>query len=307
MVRIFVPLAVGLLAALVVGPAARADFPRTITDALGRAVTIPRKPTRIVSIFASNTEMLAAIGVRDRIVGIEAYTRFPPGIERLPKIGGRLGFSVEAIARVSPDLVVMTPARQAVSTLLKPMQTIGVPVVVLMHRDIEQVFGNIRLLGIATGEDGKAEELIRQSRERIADVRRRLEGRLPRRVYLEVNAVARGGFMTVRPGSYTADALRLAGGDNVFGTTPGQQIGGEAVLAADPDAILLASRGVKPADLVRRVGWERLNAVRSGAVHAVPRTLLLIPGPRIVDGVEALAKILHPEAFTQPAAKSPGS
>lgn len=290
-------LAVVVLAAFAAATAARADFPRTVTDALGRAVTIPKKPTRIVSIFASNTEMLAAIGVHDRIVGIESYTRYPPGIDRLPKVGGRLGFSVEAVARLTPDLVVMTPARQAASTLLKPMETIGVPVVVLMHRDIEQVFGNIRLLGAATGEDGTADSLIRSYRERIADVQRRIEGRPLRRVYLEVNAAARGSFMTVRPGSYTADALSLAGGDNIFGATPGQQIGGEAVLAADPDAILLATRGLKPVDLAQRVGWERLSAVRSGAVHVVPRTLLLIPGPRIVDGVEMLAKILHPDAF----------
>lgn len=286
-----------MLAAFAAATAARADFPRIVTDALGRAVTIHKKPARIVSIFASNTEMLAAIGVRDRIVGIESYTRYPPGIDRLPKVGGRLGFSVEAVARLAPDLVVMTPARQAASTLLKPMETIGVPVVVLMHRDIEQVFGNIRLLGVATGEDEKADALIRKSRERIADVQRRIENRPRRRVYLEVNAVARSGFMTVRPGSYTADALRLAGGDNIFGATPGQQIGGEAVLAADPETILIASRGVKPADIARRVGWERLSAVRSGAVHVVPRTLLLIPGPRIVDGVETLAKILHPDVF----------
>lgn len=290
-------LAVAVLAAFAAATAALADFPRTVTDALGRAVTIPKKPTRIVSIFASNTEMLAAIGVRDRIVGIESYTRYPPGIDRLPKVGGRLGFSVEAVARLAPDLVIMTPARQAASTLLKPMKTIGVPVVVLMHRDIEQVFGNIRLLGVATGEDGTADSLIRSYRERIADVQRRIEGRPLRRVYLEANAAARGSFMTVRPGSYTADALNLAGGDNIFGATPGQQIGGEAVLAADPDAILLATRGLKPADLAQRVGWERLSAVRSGAVHVVPRTLLLIPGPRIVDGVETLAKILHPDAF----------
>lgn len=297
MIRRTVAVATGLLAILIAMPAARADFPRTVTDALGRAVTIPRKPTRIVSIFASNTEMLAAIGVRDRIVGIESYTRYPPGIDRLPKVGGRLGFSVEAVARLAPDLVVMTPARQAASTLLKPMETIGVPAVILMHRDIEQIFGNIRLLGVATGEDEKAEALIRKSRERIADVQRRIEGRPLRRVYLEVNAAARGSFMTVRPGSYTADALSLAGGDNIFGATPGQQIGGEAVLAADPDAILLATRGLKPADLAQRVGWERLSAVRSDTVHVVPRTLLLIPGPRIVDGVETLAKILHPDAF----------
>lgn len=297
MIRRTVAVAAGLLAIFVAMPAARADFPRTVTDALGRAVTIYKKPARIVSIFASNTEMLAAIGVRDRIVGIETYTRYPPGIDRLPKVGGRLGFSAEAVARLAPDLVVMTPARQAASTLLKPMETIGVPVVVLMHRDIEQVFGNIRLLGVATGEDEKAEALIRKSRERIADVQRRIENRPRRRVYLEVNAVARNGFMTVRPGSYTADALRLAGGDNIFSATPGQQIGGEAVLAADPEAILIASRGVKPADIARRVGWERLSAVRGGAVHNVSRTLLLIPGPRIVDGVEALARTLHPDAF----------
>lgn len=288
-----------LVGAAVAASAAADEFPRTVTDAFGRAVTIPTKPARIVSIFASNTEMLVALGVRDRIVGIEDYTRHPPGIEQLPKVGGRLGFSVEAVARLEPDLVVVTPARHAAATLIKPMATIGVPVVVVMHRDIVQVFANIALLGRATGEETAAAALIARLQGRLAAVAARLAGRAPRRVYLEIDAAARGAFMTVRPGTYTADALRLAGGDNVFAGAPGPQVSGEAVLHADPDVILLATRRTTPAEIAARVGWQRLTAVRAGAVLPVPRPLLLIPGPRIVDGVETLARLLHPDAFPE--------
>lgn len=292
-------LGVALVAVLAATGAAADDFPRTVTDALGRAVAIPKKPARIVSIFASNTEMLVAIGARDRIVGIEEHTRHPPGIERLPKVGGRLGFSVEAVARLAPDLVVVTPARHAVSTLIKPMEMIGIPVVVVMHRDIAQVLDNIAFLGRAIGEETAAASLTARLEGRLAAVAEHLAGRAPRQVYLELGAAARGAFLTARGGTYTADAVRLAGGVNVFADAPVPQVSGEAVLHADPDVILLATRHATPLEVAARVGWQRLTAVRSGAVLPVPRSLLLIPGPRIVDGVETLARLLHPEAFAE--------
>jgi len=271
-------------------------FPETLTDAQGRAVTIAARPERIVAIFASNVELLAALGAGPRIVGIEAYTRFPPEILDRPRIGGRLGFSAEAIARLKPDLVVMTAARQAAHQLVRPMDLIGVPVLVLDHRDLASILANLRFLGRAIGAEQKAEAVTADIEARLARAEARIGDRPRRRVYLETASSGRGSFQTVRDGTYTADALRAAGGDSIFaGRNVISQVSGEAVLAADPDVILVAGSEAQAAELRRRPGWDRIAAVREGRVHAVPRAELLIPGPRVIDGVERLGRILYPD------------
>ncbi len=271
-------------------------FPETLTDAQGRAVTFAARPERIVAIFASNVELLAALGAGPRIVGIEAYTRFPPEVLDRPKVGGRLGFSAEAIARLQPDLVVMTAARQAAHQLVRPMELIGVPVLVLDHRDLASILANLRFLGRAIGAEQKAEAVIADVEARLARAAARIGDRPRRRVYLETASSGRGSFQTVRDGTYTADALRAAGGDSIFaGRNLIAQVSGEAVLAANPDVILVAGTEAQAAELRRRPGWDRIAAVRAGRVHAVPRAELLIPGPRVIDGVERLGRILYPD------------
>jgi iron complex transport system substrate-binding protein len=281
-------------------PARAASWPRRVVDGLGRDVTLRAPPRRIVAIFASNVELLAAIGALDAIVGVEDFTRFPPQIAALPKVGGRLGFSAEAIARLQPDLVVMTPARNAAHALTEPMARIGVPVLVITHRDLPQVLDNLRLLGFATGREAAAETLVGRLEARLAVVAARLEGRPPVSVFLETSSTGRGVFGTVRPGTYTADALALAGGASVFphlSSTGPAQVSGEAILRADPAWYLIAGRPDQLAEVPRRTGFQGLQAVRQNRLHLISRAQFLIPGPRVVDGVESLARLLHAQAF----------
>ncbi|MCC5797613.1 MAG: ABC transporter substrate-binding protein [Methylophaga sp.] len=270
-----------------------------ITDGLGRQVSLARPPQRIVSIFSSNTELLHALGATDRIVGIEDFTRYPPDIrDGRTIVGGRLGFSVETIARLEPDLVVMTPARQAVNTLLKPMQTIGVPVVVMLHRNLAEIFSNLRLLGHVLGNSLHAESVIGQLQQRLQSVDQQLAGVRRPRVYFETGQNDRGNFTTVRKGHYTYDALLQAGAESIFGDLDQiTQVSGEAIIAADPEVILLARNDGNPDSIKHRPGWQNISAVRNNRVFVVPRELFLIPGPRIVDGVEMLAPLLHPNVF----------
>ncbi|WP_300719467.1 ABC transporter substrate-binding protein [Pseudomonas sp.] len=287
----------GLLLSL--GAGADEGFPRTVVDALGRQVTIEHKPQRIVAIFASNVEMLAAMGAGDAIVGVEEWTRFPEDIAARAKVGGRLGFSVEAIARLQADLVVMTPARQA-ATLIDPLQRIGIPVLVLNHRDLAAVLANIRLLGQATGHEDGAEQLIERLQRRLEAVQTRLAGQPPVTVYLETGSNERGHYLTLRGHTYTSDILRMAGGSNVFVDSRLSQVGGEAVFHANPSRIIVAGSPPQAAALAQRPGWSSIPAVAAGRVDTLPCALLLIPGPRVVEGVEQLAALLHPDLFPAP-------
>ncbi len=287
------------LAALVgIAPPAFAD-PVTVSDAVGRTVTLPATPRRIVTIFASNTELVAAIGLADRIVGIESYTRYPPEVTGKPIVGGRLGFSVDAVVAQTPDLVVVTPSRQAMHQLVDPMERLGIPIIVLLARTMDEVLGNLRLLGRAAGVPERGDAVAAALADRLAAVRSRVAGRACPRAVLVTGRLGNGLLLAARPDTYTGDALVRAGACFALagrGAVP--QVSPEAVLAADPDVLLLAGRPDELAELTARPGFRDMRAVRTGRAFAVARTAFLIPGPRTVDGIERLARALHPEVAT---------
>jgi iron complex transport system substrate-binding protein len=290
-----------IAAACAAGPIAAATAePIVVRDALERAVTLAAPPQRIVTIFASNTEMVAALGLADRIVGIEAYTRYPPEVVSKPLVGGRLGFSVDAIVALRPDLVVVTPARQAVNQLLDPMQRLGVPVLVLLQRSVPEIFANIRLLGRAAGVPERGEEVAGRLEARLAGILSRVHDRKPPRAVMITGRLGNGLLLMARPGTYTGDAIELAGGRFALeGRGPIAQVSPEAVLDADPDVLLYAGSPADRDELIARPGWSEMRAVKTRRAYAVGRAELLIPGPRIVDGVERLAALLHPAAPEQ--------
>ncbi len=263
-------------------------------------MTLPAPPQRIVTIFASNTEMVAALGLTDRIVGIEAYTRYPPEVLSKPLVGGRLGFSVDAVVALQPDLVVVTPARQAVNQLLDPMQRLGVPVLVLLQRSVPEIFANIRLLGRVAGVPDRGEVLAGHLEARLASVMRRVDDRKRPRAVMITGRLGNGLLLMARPGTYTGDAIELAGGRFALdGRAAISQVSPEAILDADPDVLLYAGSTADRDELIARPGWSEMRAVKTRRAYAVGRAELLIPGPRIVDGVERLAALLHPVASEQ--------
>jgi iron complex transport system substrate-binding protein len=274
--------------------------PVTVRDAFDRAVTLPAPPQRIVTIFASNTEMIAALGLADRIVGIEAYTRYPPEIVGKPLVGGRLGFSVDAVAGQRPDLVVVTPARQAANQLVDPMQRLGVPIIVLLQRNVPEIFANIRLLGRAAGVPERGEEVAGRLEARLADTKQRIRDRARPRAVMITGRLGNGLLLVARPGTYTGDAIELAGGRFAFdGRGAIAQVSPEAILAADPDVLLYAGSVADRDELIKRPGWSEMRAVVTKRAYTVSRAELLIPGPRTIDGIEHLAALLHPPARLQ--------
>jgi iron complex transport system substrate-binding protein len=268
--------------------------PLVLADSLGRQVVLPAPPQRIVPIFASNTELVAAAGAADRIVGVEAYTRFPPEIAHLPQVGGRLGFSVDRVARLSPDLVIVTPARQAVHQLVDPLERLGIPVMVLTHPTVAAVLANLRLVARACGLEGRGEAAALRLEARLAAVAvAAADRRGPSlRALMVTGRVSSGLLLIARPGTYTADAVRLAGALPALGPQVLAQVSPEAILRADPDILLFAGTEAARDELFASPAWSALRARREGRIVTVSRSTFLIPGPRVVDGIEALATVL---------------
>ncbi|MEW6453071.1 MAG: ABC transporter substrate-binding protein [Pseudomonadota bacterium] len=276
------------------GLSAAAAEPIVVRDGFERTVTLPAPPQRIVTIFSSNVEIVASLGLADRIVGIEAYTRYPPEVLNKPQVGGRLGFSVDKVVEQRPDLVVVTPARQAAHQLVDPMERIGVPVMVLLQRDVNEVLSNIRLVGRAAGVPERGEAVTSQLQARIDAVTRRVDGVERPRVIMITGRLGNGLLLITRPKTYTGDAIVLAGGR--FGLESAlAQVSPEAILNADPDILLFAGNQRDLDELIARPGWRNMRAVKGKRAFAVSRAELLIPGPRTIDGIEHLAAIFHPE------------
>lgn len=290
----------GLVLLLIAAVPARTE-PIRLTDALGRTVVLPTVPRRIVTIFSSNTELVAALGLSARIVGIDAFTRYPPEAAAMPVVGGRLGFSVDAVVSQAPDLVLVTPARQAAHQLVAPMERLGVPTVVLTSRSLGEVLDNIRLVGRATGEPERGLALADALAARLARVADSVAGRPCPQLVLVTGRLGNGLVLVARAGTYTADALVRAGGCLALtGRGSLAQVSPEALLAADPDVLLLAGSEAELRELTSRPGFRDMRAVQAGRAHLVPRAEFLIPGPRTVDGIERLADLLHPRRQERP-------
>lgn len=266
--------------------------PVRLTDAVGRTVEIARPPQRIVPIFASNTELVAALGLSARVVGIEAYTRYPPEVLDRPQVGGRLGFSVDAIVAQRPELLIVTPSRQAMHLLIEPMTRLGIPVIVLLSRSVAEVMGNLRLVGQATGEPARGDAVATALESRLAAIEAAAPARRPSMVMI-TGRLGNGLVLVARADSYTGDAMVKAGGRHALERSIVAQVSPEAVIAADPDILLFAGRKDELAALIAQPGWQLLRAVRSGNAHLVARAEFLIPGPRTVDGIEKLAALLR--------------
>ncbi|MDP3256197.1 ABC transporter substrate-binding protein [Bosea sp. (in: a-proteobacteria)] len=278
------------LSCTLAGPAAAE--PIRLTDAVGRNVEIARSPQRIVPIFASNAELVAALGLSERIVAVEAYTRFPPELARKPQVGGRLGFSVDAIVAQKPDLLIVTPARQAMHQLIDPMTRLGIPVIVLLARSVAEVMDNLRLVGQATGVPEHGEAVARALEARLAAVAARTAPQAPR-VVMITGRLGNGLVLVARADSYTGDAIVRAGGRHALERSVVAQVSPEAIIAADPDVLLFAGTKSDLDALTAQPGWRLLRAVREGRSHLVARAEFLIPGPRTVDGIEKLAVLLR--------------
>jgi iron complex transport system substrate-binding protein len=268
-----------------------------LTDDANRTVRLEKQPQRLVSLAPSNTEILFALGLGSKVVGVTDFCDYPAETKAITKIGG-VKANLEKIASLSPDLVL---AIGGAPETVRQLQDMKIAVLVLDPKDIPAVLRDIQLVGDATGSSAIASQLTASMRKRMDDVAARVRGLTAPRVFYELDATDPAKPYTTGPGSWHDQALLIAGGTNVAASakSPWVQFSVEELLKADPEIILLgdAAYGVSPEAAKSRVGWSGLTASKRNAVYAIDDNLLSRPGPRLADGVEALAKLLHPEAF----------
>lgn len=273
-------------------------FPLTVVDDAGRTVTVPRAPQRIVSLAPSNTEILFAIGAGGRVVGVDNFSDYPPeGVKDLPRVGGLLYTNFEKIVELRPDLLLTIGGTEK---QVQKLEELGLTVVVLQPRTFEDVFEKVLLVGQLVGAGEGARDVAREMRRRVDAVRTALAG-LPRarrpRVFYEV---WHDPLFTVGPGGFIHDVIVTAGGINVFADAQRDwpQVSLEEVVRRDPQAIITTFKeSYEQLRSRTRPGWEGITAVRRGRILLIDQNIIARPGPRLVEGLEAIARFLHPDRF----------
>lgn len=262
------------------------------------------KPARIISLTPSTTEILFGVGAFDRVVAVSDYCSYPPGVEKLPRVGGWNNPNMEQIASLRPDLVVFSDAQA--QFVKDKVEAAGIRTLEVPSQTLEDAYRSIELVGRATGDEEAARKLLEQTRMSVETVRLTTE-RLPKRRVLCVVDRVPGtlrDLYTAGGDSFIAQLIRIAGGEPVSPPTREGwgKIQKEAVVALDPDVVLDLMMQ-KPADGLAEdtlAVWKELStlrAVREGRIYPVRDQTVLHPSQLVGDSARRFAELIHPEAF----------
>ena len=274
----------------------------TFTDGLGREIKLDGPAQHVVSLAPSNTEILFAIGAGSQVVGRDEFSDYPEEAKAIDSVGGSMGqYSAEAIVALNPDLVLA--AEINTPELVKQLEDLGLTVYYLKNpTTLEGMYDNLVLVAELTGHVEEANTLVESLKARVAAVDEKiapLSSVVP--VFYEIDGSDAAKPYTYGPGTFGDLLIARAGGVNVGGTLTEAypQISLEQLVVANPAVIVLGDSmwGTTPESVKARPGWEGIAAVQNDQIFPFDDNLISRPGPRLVDGLEQLAKLLRPELF----------
>lgn len=277
-----------------------ATFPVTVTDDAGRTIVIKSAPNKIVSLAPSNTEILYALGLGTRVAAVSQFDNYPDEVKSKPKIStDQLKPNIEQVVATGSDLVL---AIGGDPDSIKQIADKNIPVIVLDPKNFDDILKDITLVGKATGQVQQAQTLDAQMKARIDAVVAKAKTATDHpKVFVELDASDPTKPYTVGPGSFIDSMITMAGGQNIEADAKTQypQVSLEDVVAKDPDIIILndAQYGITPDQVKSRPGWGNISAVKNNKIYPINSDLTSRPGPRIVEGLEQIAKIIHPDLF----------
>jgi iron complex transport system substrate-binding protein len=298
LIRLLLLTAILAWPALPTGPVAAADFPVTLTDALGHAVTLETQPQRIVSMAPSNTEILFALGAGTQVAGVTTYCNYPPAAAKKPNVGEFSRSSLESIVSLNPDLVLA--ARFNPMEVLEGLRRLGIPVFALAPSRFTDILDTVDQIGRLSGHAATSDSLVRSMRVRVEAVRSAVATVPDSARPLVLWGRLKAPMYTAGPGGYLNDLINLAGGRNLAADARADwpQIGLETIVSRNPDVIIVSGGDSDIDRDLERLrgtgGWQGVQAVIQGRIYNVDPDLLQRPGPRIVQGLEQLCRVLHP-------------
>ena len=274
----------------------------TFTDDLHREVTVPMPLTSVVTLAPSLTETLAYLGAEDLITAVDINSDFPESLSELPRITGwDMSINYEELVALGPDLILASEmtSLEAISS----MEDLGLNVFCIKNpADFPELFESILMIGELIGKTPEAEELTAALSDRAAEIEAAAaEAEDKPLVFYEIDATDPAKPWTAGEGTFISKLIQMAGGVNLGDELDGEwiQISLEALLKADPQIILLGDSmyGSTAEAASQRTGWCEISAVKSGKLYEFDDNLVTRPGPRLVEGFELIAQMIHPELF----------
>lgn len=263
-------------------------FPITLIGNRGENVTILAPPERIVSLAPSNTEILFALGLGEKVVGVTEYCDYPEEATEKEKIGGFKTVDIEKVVSLNPDLVLATGGVQ--TDAVQKLRELGLIVVVVDARDIDGILENLRLVGRITDRNKEAESLIENMVKKIDAIKKERAGKRekPSVIYI----IWGDPLMVAGPDTFASDLIELAGGENAFSDAALQYpaVSMESVIERDPQAIIASDHiGIDLKGLKNATEWREVSAVKNNNLYTIDADIVNRPGPRIVDALELFA------------------
>lgn len=264
---------------------------RTFTDGTGRPVTLKGTPKRIVSVNPAHTETLFALGLGDRVVGVDSYSYRPAEAAKKEQVGDAFNLNLEKIVSLKPDLVILAGSKDMPPSQLADIERLGIPAYVSAPATVKEVLTDIQALASAIGAADKGKELVSAMQKDLDAAKAAYAGvtDLPT-VFIAVDQ----SLWTVGPGSFISDVVAVAGGTNVMRDEKMQylQVSMEALIDKDPDAIVVTVPEDQAQGLLANPAWASLRAVKDGRVYFVDADLVARPGPSVVLGIKEVARRL---------------
>ncbi len=271
-----------------------------VKDDMGRTVVLNETADRVVSLAPSNTEILFAIGAGNKVVGVTEFCDYPPeaveGVENgsIATVGGFTDINVEKVVSLKPDVVFAYYGQKSV---VEELENLSIPTIVFNPKNLDMIYNDIAIAGKVTGMDDGAKKVVSEMRNKVNYVESHIVN-LPKK---KVFYVAWGNpLMTAGNDTFISYLISLAGGKNIFSDSTGwPTVNMESVVARNPDVIILTPHcGLTKNDVLNNWSNE-INAVKNQSVYVIEDDILVRPGPRIVDGLIALAEAIHPDAFQE--------
>lgn len=297
-------------------PQERQTYPISVIDDVGRNITIAKYPNKIVSLAPSTTEIIFGLGLAEKVIGLVSYSGYDAYIQdeitnrNLTIVGTFSKVNVELVTGLQPDLIVASGAYQI--GLAAKFEEQGKTTIILNPKNFSGILSDIILIGKVSGQDENAATLVGSMKSKAEEVSLKTSGTDKPSIYVEYY-VDKSGFSSYGANSYINELISMAGGVNVFAGFSGQYVttSTEEILKANPSIIVISKgvmsqlSGITPESIKSREGWNNTVAVQNEEIFEINENLLTIWGPRIVDGLEALARVIHPEVFATQASAAP--
>ncbi len=267
------------------------------TDDLGRTVLIKGTPQRIVSLSPSNTELVYALGLEDRLIGVTTYDNYPPAAKQKPQVSGFSTVDVEKVVSLQPDLILASAIHK--TEVIPAFEKLGIPVLGIMAPNLVKLEADLNLIGTVTGKQAEADKLNKSIEQRIAAVETKTSGVSRPRVFF---VTWHDPLWTVGRDSMINDLIVKAGGVNIASDLEANQtIDLETAIQRNPEIIVVLSsmgdQAVSYNFLKNEPRFKSTDALKNNRVYQVDSDIFGRTTPRIVEGLEQLAQLIHPEVY----------